>query len=137
MLAAIALFVVATSAHAQGVAGKWSATFDSDISGRGDSFVVKERRPATLELTQRGDSVFGTWTVAGMDKSDVSGTFDGKILRITTGLHEREIRINGTPSKMKVRTDWTGSVSGNALSGVMTIRIGDREPPPRKWEAAR
>jgi hypothetical protein len=135
-----ALFVLAvavTTANAQAVTGTWSATFDSDMTMKKDSFVVKSRGPATLVLTQRGDSVSGTWSSGLGGARDVHGTFDGRVLRLTTGLNESEVRINGEPHKMKVRTDWMGTMQGNRLAGTMFIRIGDREPPARRWEADR
>jgi hypothetical protein len=122
---------------AQGVAGHWSATFDADVSVSGENMVVKGRRPAALDLTARGDSVFGKWIVADLETVSVSGTFDGRVLRLTSGVHEREMRINGQATKVKTRIDWTAAVAGNTLDGTMFIRLGDREPPPRRWEAKR
>jgi hypothetical protein len=133
----VLLVAAAMTAHAQGVTGAWSATFDFDISMQKDSFVVKSRGPATLILMQRGDSVAGTWQSGPGGVRDVRGTFDGRVLRLTTGLNESEVRVNGEPRKMKVRTDWMGALQGNRLSGTMFIRIGEREPPARRWEAER
>ena len=128
---------IAPAVAAQGVTGTWNGPFDSDLTMQRDTFVVKARRPATLVLVQRGDSVTGTWTSGPLPAAELRGTFDGRVLRLTTGLRESEVRINGEPRKMVTRTDWVGSLQGNRLSGTMFIRIGDREPPARRWEAER
>jgi hypothetical protein len=133
----VLMLTVAPTALAQGVTGTWSAMFDSDITIQRDTFIVKARGPATLVLTQRGDSVTGTWKSGSSPARDVSGTFDGRVLRLTTGRRESEIRVNGEPVKMMTRTDWMATLQGNRLTGTLFIRLGDREPPARRWEADR
>ena len=128
---------IAPALEAQGVSGTWNATFDSDITMQKDSVVVKARRPAVFVLVQKGDSVTGTWGSAPLPTRPVYGTFDGRVLRLTTGLNESDVRVNGETRKMKVRTDWMASVQGNRLSGTMFIHIGEREPPARRWDAER
>ncbi len=135
---AVALSVaIAPALAAQGVSGTWNATFDSDITMLRDSVVVKARRSATFVLVQRGDSVTGTWGSALLPTVPVRGTFDGRVLRLTTGSRESEVRVNGEAKRMTTRTDWMASIRGNRLSGTMLIHVGDREPPPRNWEADR
>ena len=128
---------VAPALAAQGVTGTWNAMFDSDITMQKDSFVVKARRPALFVLVQKGDSVTGTWGSGSLPTVPVRGTYDGRVLRLTTGQRESEIRVNGEARKMMIRTDWMGSLQGNRLSGTMFVNIGDREPPARRWEADR
>jgi hypothetical protein len=127
----------APALSAQGVSGTWNATFDSDISMQKDTFVVKARRPAMLVLVQKGDSVTGTWGSAPLPTTSVRGTFDGRVLQLTTGLRESEVRVDGKPTTMKTRIDWMATVQGSRLTGTMFIRIGEREPPARRWEADR
>lgn len=124
-------------AGAQGVAGSWVVTFDSDINTSGDVVTVKKRSTGRLVLEQRGDSVFGRFKADGMPDPErsVHGTFDGKTLELTTGLARRTIRINGQPTEMPMRTDWIGAVSGASIRGTMLIQIGDRPAPARRWEA--
>ena len=129
--------IVAPALSAQGLSGTWSAVFDSDITTHRDSFVVKERRPVMLVLVQKGDSVTGKWGPAPTPMVPVHGTFDGRVLRLTTGPRENEVRIDGQPRKMMTRTDWMASFQDNHLTGTMFIHLGDREPPARKWEAER
>ena len=129
--------VVAPALAAQGVSGTWNGMFDSDITMQKDSFVVKERRRVMLVLVQKGDSVTGKWGPAPTPTVPVHGTFDGQVLRLTTGPRETEVRINGEARKMTTRTDWMASVQGNRLSGTMFIHAGGREPPARNWDAER
>lgn len=132
-----ALLCAARSASSQNVAGHWTATFDSDIRAERDTFRVLKRGPATLDLTQRGDSVFGVWRAGTLDTSVVKGTFDGRALKLTSGLAERTIKFNGQATTMKVRTDLSGVVHGSTVVGTLFIYIGDRPPAPRKWEGQR
>jgi hypothetical protein len=133
----VAFAIAATSAHAQSIAGKWSVTWDSDITMDHDTAVVKKRSTATLELALHGDSVTGVWGGGPGAGAQLRGTFDGKALRLTTGTNEREVRVNGEPVKMKVRWDITGAVQGAKLAGSLFIYVGDRPPPARRWEAIR
>jgi len=124
-------------ASAQKVAGTWAITYDADIRRDGDNFTVNSRRTTRLVLEQRGDSVFGMF---GDDKMPepprkVSGTFDGKTLKLTTGTSRRTVRINGQATEMDTRTDFMGAVDATGMRGVMLLQVGDRPPPPRKWEA--
>lgn len=130
---------VVPSARAQSVAGMWTVTYDADINTSGDVVTVKKRSKGHLVLEQRGDSVFGRFKPEGMPdpERNISGTFDGKVLKLTTGLVRRTIRMNGQPIDMMTRTDWMGAVDGASMKGTMLIQIGDRPAPPRRWEAVR
>lgn len=133
------MLLTASRVRAQGVAGAWTVTYDSDINTSGDVVTVKKRSTGRFVLEQRGDSVFGRFEADGMPDPErpLSGTFDGKVLKLTTGLARRTIRINGQPTEMPMRTDWMGAVTGESIRGTMLIQIGDRPAPPRRWEAVR
>jgi hypothetical protein len=90
-------------------------------------------------LEQRGDSVFGSFKSDGApdEPRRLSGTFDGKTLKLTTGTARSTVRVNGKPTEMTMRTDWMGGVVATGLQGTMFIQFGDRPPPARKWEATR
>ncbi len=137
LLALGSLLVATPRAGAQSVAGTWTVTYDSDINTGGDVVTVKKRSTGRLVLEQRGDSVFGRFMPDGMPDPErpLSGTFDGKVLRLTTGLLRRTVRINGQPTEMPTRTDWMGALKGATLQGTMLIQIGERPAPPRRWEA--
>ena len=138
-LVVLALTLAATASHAQGIAGKWAVTWDSDIAQDHDTAIVKKRSPATLELTLKGDSAFGVWNATVDQGTQLRGTFDGKTLRLTTGTNERAVKRDGVDMKMKVRWDFTGApdASGSKLAGTLFIYLGDRPSPPRRWEAIR
>jgi hypothetical protein len=133
----VAFAIAATSAHAQSIAGKWSVTWDSDITMDHDTAVVKKRSTTTLELARSGDSVTGVWGGGPDSGTRLRGTYDGKALRLTTGTNEREVKVNGQTVKMKVRWDITGAMQGSKLAGALFIYVGDRPPPARRWEAIR
>lgn len=134
---ALGMLALAAPATAQGVAGTWTVTYDADISRNGDQVIVKKRATGRLVLQQRGDSVFGRFKPEGLPDPDrpLSGTFDGKVLKLTTGPLRRTVNIDGEPTEMMTRTDWMGAVDGTSMRGTMFIQVGDRPAPPRKWEA--
>ena len=78
--------------------------------------------------------MFGTF---GDDKMPepprkVTGTFDGKTLKLTTGTSRRAVRINGQPAEMAMRTDFMGALDGSGMRGVMLVQVGDHPAPARK-----
>src|SRR5689334_19399079 len=99
----LSLALAASPAFAQSVAGKWSVTWDSDITMDHDTTIVKKRSTTTLELALKGDPVTGVWGGGPDQGTQLRGTFDGKSLRMTTGTNERVIKINGESVKMMVR----------------------------------
>jgi len=131
------LALVATPAHAQSIAGRWSVTWDSDITIDHDTAIVKKRSTTTLELTPKGDSVVGVWGAGPDQGAQLRGTFDGKSLRMTTGTNERVVKRNGEDIKMKVRWDMNGALQGSRLVGSLFIYVADRPAPARRWEAQR
>jgi len=133
----LAVSGMATSANAQSVVGKWAVTWDADISIDHDTAIVKSRKPATLDLTQRGDSIFGVWTTGPSAGIPVRGTFDGRSLNLSSGVTERAGMIDGKPTPMKVRWDISGSVQASKISGVLMLYLGALSPVPRRWEAQR
>ena len=128
---------LAAATQKPGVAGPWHVTFDSDLRRDGESVTVTKRAKGELTLEQRGDSVFGTFKSGPDAARPLSGTFDGKTLKLTTGTNRSTIRMNGKPVEMAVRTDWMGALDATGIRGTMFIQIGDRPAPPRKWEAIR
>ena len=94
----IALCAISSRLGAQGVSGKWTV-WDSDIRLDHDTAVVNSRRPATLELTQRGDSIFGTWSSGGLETTALRGTIDGRGFKLTSGVIERMGRSTESPRR--------------------------------------
>lgn len=139
LLSVVAFIATGVPASAQGIAGTWKVTYDSDIRTDGDAITVNKRAKAELVLQMRGDSVFGTFKGDGPDNEarTLSGTFDGKALKLTSGTRRGTVRINGKPTDLPMRTDWMGALDAGGLRGTMFIQIGDRPAPPRTWEATR
>ncbi len=137
VLAALAVIWASRPASAQSVTGKWAVTWDADIRVDHDTAIVKSRKPATLELTQRGDSVVGTWSGAPDSHTPVRGTFDGRSLKLSSGTVERNGMIDGKPTPIKIRWDIAGSVEASKISGVLFLYMGTLSPVPRRWEAQR
>jgi hypothetical protein len=133
----VSLALAATSAHAQNIAGKWSVTWDSDITLDHDTAIVKKRSTTTLDLTLKGDSVSGVWNAGPDQGAQLRGTFDGKTLRMTTGKNERVVKVNGESVKMMVRWDMNAVLQGPKLAGSLFIYVADRPAPARRWEAQR
>jgi hypothetical protein len=124
-------------ASAQSITGKWAVTWDADVRVDHDTAIVKSRKAATLELTQRGDSVVGTWSTGPDGHTPVRGTYDGRSLKVSSGLVERNGMIDGKPTPMKIRWDIAGSVEASKISGVLFLYMGTLSPVPRRWEAQR
>ena len=133
----VSFALTASQARAQSIAGKWSVTWDSDITMDHDTTIVKKRSTTTLDLALKGDSVTGVWGGGPDQGTQLRGTFDGKTLRMTTGTNERVVKVNGESKKMTVRWDVTGSVQGPKVAGVLLIYVADRTAPARRWEAQR
>src|SRR5436305_5448828 len=122
--AAVGLAIVAHAPlGAQGIGGKWSVIWDADIRMDHDTAIAKARKPATLELTQRGDSVFGTWSGGIEPGIPLKGTFDGRAIQMSSGVMERTGMRDGQPMKMRVRWDVRGALSGSALTGTLFIYL--------------
>ena len=142
ILAAGYLLAVHTAASAQTVTGTWKGEYDSGVSGNGDQVRVTRRSVVTLILEQKGDSVFGNWAAqpAPPDSKPItlSGKVTGSTLRITTGTRDVPVVVDGKQETRRVRTDWTGTVSANEITGTMTIYVGGNDDPPRRnWRVVR
>ena len=98
----------------RGLTGTWHVTFDSDLRRDGESVTVTKRAKGELTLEQRGDSVFGTFKSGPDAARPLSGTFDGKTLKLTTD--ERRI-----PVRMKAKV-----IIGNIVADLV-----DGFPPPK------
>jgi hypothetical protein len=137
VFAAFAAICAGLPASAQSVTGRWAVTWDADVRIDHDTAIVRSRKPATLELTQRGDSVVGTWSAGPDGHTPVRGTFDGRSLKLSSGTVERNGMIDGKPTPMKIRWDIAGSVEAAKISGVLFLYMGVLPPVPRHWEAQR
>jgi hypothetical protein len=137
-LALLALLVV----QPPNVAGTWTVTYDSDLRTAGGKSEVRARREGTLVLAQRGDSLFGTWAGMPGEPLAVTGRVDGATVRFGSAWRGGSVRINGKAADgAEMRTEFHGTLARGALAGTMYVRLRfdgvEREPPARRWEAAR
>ena len=125
-----------------GVSGTWTLTYDADIRTSGGKSEVRGRREGTLVLTQRGDSVFGSWTGVPGESIPVTGRVDGTAVRFGSAWRGGNVRVNGkVVDGAEMRTEFHGTVERGGMAGTMYVRMrfdgAEREPPARRWEAAR
>ena len=129
----------------QRVSGTWLVDYDMRIAREGDGAErVTERGKARLELSQRGDSLFGTWQAStGLSRAErpVRGTVEGSNVRFTTGPAEATINRNGEETKIQIVSEFSGAVDGDSIGGVMTVRPLNGPGMPagsdRKWDGRR
>ena len=129
---------LAQSAAAQTASGTWRGEYDAGVSGTGDRVRVTRRAAIVLILEQKGDSVFGTWDGQPQPPvRELRGSIAGQTLRFTTGTREAEVLVNGKPERRKVRTDFTGTIQSDQITGTMIMYWGSDDPPLRNWSASR
>ena len=147
ILLLIAVTFAATShVQAQGIAGKWSVSYDARVQRQGDGEeVVTGRGKAILVLQQTGDSVTGTWTPTDAPAGhpavarQVWGTVSGKIVRFTTGPSEATVMMNGDSRTVQVTSNYLGTVDGDAIAGSVSATSADGAISTgiRKWDGTR
>jgi hypothetical protein len=147
MICACALWLAtATDASAQQrVSGTWLVEYDMRLEREGDGAErVTERGKARLELSQRGDSLFGIWqgsTGPSRTERPVRGTVEGGNVRFTTGVAEATISRNGAETKLQIVSEFSGAVDGDIIGGTMTVRplSGPEMPAGRRrtWDGRR
>jgi hypothetical protein len=136
-IAILASLTLHVQAQAPNIAGRWAVTWDADVRIDHDTAVVKSRKPASLELTQRGDSVFGVWGAGPDGGIQLRGTFNGRTVRLTSGVNERTGMVDGKPVQMKVRWDIAGALDNSKLAGTLMLYLGTLPAVPRRWDAQR
>lgn len=87
----------------------------ADVSGNWSGQLVGDAGTAsfTMSLTQSGTSVTGTFAFADSPSISVSGTIANSIISIGAQDETGSIQISGT-------------VTGDAMSGTMTISVGEQ-----------
>lgn len=141
MLLTGGLMLVAASAQAQSVAGKWTANFPMRVRmENGEPSQAEQQGIALLELEQKGDSVFGTWTVqntpAQVPPRQLRGTFvAGKL--VFQAQVEGRVNMNGDERTVKMITTYEATLKGDALDGTMSSKSedGSIESSPMPWSA--
>jgi hypothetical protein len=131
---------------AQGsVAGKWSTEFDIGIRNENGVETSMGTRAATMTLSVKGDSVFGTWQAAADSTGKLpaaihlSGTTGGSKARLRSEPVERTVRMNDEEQKVKMFTTYVLAVDGDKIDGTSTVAAldGSFEANPRPFSAKR
>ena len=148
LLDCVLVSALARGAIAQAVsaAGTWDVTYASGVRDNSDgSLTVTREAVGTFALTQRGDSVSGTWTstLAGPGKVEwrVRGTLRSNRLHLV-GF---DPRVEDPPPAGQERVsaqEWIGDLEGDRLSGQILMELerpnGERLGlAPRPWTGAR
>ena len=130
------------AAHAQEIAGKWTATYPRNIRN-GEA---GEMGTASLEFEVKGDSVFGVWQALNTPRPSsprkLKGTFSNGKLTLVADAVEAQIRRGGGDSEgqtIQMIGYFEAELKDGALEGTLrnestdgTIRNG-----PLKWSAKR
>ena len=149
-LLAIALLAPAT-AHAQDIAGKWTAQFPQRVRMTNGSAAAEDLGTASLTLEVKGDSVFGVWHTHNTNAPNpstprkLSGTFiNGKLTLVGEPIEARVRRsfsggADGEESPMKLVTFYEGALKDGAIEGTFYSSSSDEtiKTPPVKWSAKR
>jgi hypothetical protein len=139
-------FLMTPGVRAQGVAGTWQVNYDMRIERTGGEDVVTERGKATLTLTQKGDSVSGSWVVTAGPPGRpvpppraVKGTFRSGTLNFSGDPVAAQIMQNGESSSVMMLQEYEGTLSGDALKGTFTAHSmdGSIQAGTRNWDATR
>lgn len=123
---------------AQDVSGHWDVTWAQAVRNERDgTMTIQKWGEATLELTQEGDRVTGTWTtrIRGVVTWKVDGMLRGGRLSLTATEHDSDDPELAAIARMR----WRATLSGDHLDGEMTLSFegAGRERRWRPWRADR
>ncbi len=147
--AVLTLALLATAgrtASAQGdVAGIWRTEFDIGIRSENGVETSMGKREATMTLTLKGDSVYGTWQVVAPEGATappqirLSGIRSGNKVTLQSEPVERTVRMNDEEQRVKMISGYTFEVSSDALTGTTRTWAADHafDPPERPFSAKR
>ena len=140
IVAALALLAGSPLA-AQGIAGNWITEFDRQIRNDGGAVSTGERARARITLTQKGDSVTGTWQVISDPANTsrpraITGTVAGNKVSLQAQF-QATINRNGETEERTITILYDLTMAGDKLEGTMSNRSGDMETPARPFTAVR
>jgi hypothetical protein len=146
LLAMVAGFAAPRMAIAQGsIAGTWSTEFDIGIRNENGVETSMGKRQATLVLTLKGDSVFGSWTVAaaaGLPSPPavkISGVRSGSKFVFQQEPVERTVNSNGEERRIKMVSKYAVEIHGDEMTGTTQNVALDKsfDGPERTFSAKR
>ena len=141
-----ALFVVTASpVAAQGISGRWITEFDRSVRNENGNVTTGDKAKALIVLTQKGDSVTGTWEVLDRGPSQSGPTAPPRQLRGTIAGNKVSLsmrvdgkrNINGEESAVSMTMLYDLTVDGDKLQGTTTAKSSDMEMPARPFSAWR
>ena len=123
---------------AQGINGSWITEFERQMRNENGVVSGGEKTKARLVLTQKGDSVTGTWQIleGSAAARALKGTISGTKVSLTTQVQARR-NINGEESATTLTVVYDFTVEGDKLQGTSTAKGSDMEMPPRPFTAVR
>jgi hypothetical protein len=128
-----------------GIAGTWLTEFDTGIRNENGVETSMGKRAATMTLTLKGDSLFGSWQVAADSTGPapapirLSGVRLGTRAILRTEPVERTLRMNDDEQRVKMVTTYTFELSGDSLEGTSRLSAldGSFESGDRPFSAKR
>lgn len=144
ILVATATFIAGTSvAQAQSIAGNWDAEYPMRVRMENGQ-LSSDKGKAALTITQKGDSVFGSWQALNTPIPSAARTIAGlfKDGKLTFEASPTEARVSNSmtgESVIKMRSYFEATIAGDSIVGTMRSRSEDRsiESPPMPWTAKR
>lgn len=139
-LAALAL-LSAAPLSAQGINGEWITEFDRMMRNDGGSVSTSDKARAKMTLTQKGDSVTGTWQLvgdapAGAKPRELKGTIAGNKVALQAQF-QATINRNGETEERTLTMLYDFAISGDKLEGTMQTKSDDMGMPARPFSAWR
>ena len=134
LLIAVVGVSLVTSAVAQpaSVSGTWSVTGQGarESTADGENWSIAAIS-GTLTLEQTGTEITGSWQGQMPNSWSVTGRVDDAGYEVMTEWREIPVARNDTKSMMRARWVFRGSVSGDTMSGTLTLEVerGNRPQP--------
>ena len=138
LTAGILVALAAGPLAAQGINGSWITEFERQLRNENGEVTAGEKTKARLVLTQKGDSVTGTWQMleGAATPRALKGTISGNKVSLTSQVQAKR-NINGEESVTTLTVVYDFTVEGNKLQGTSTAKGSDMEMPPRPFTAVR
>jgi hypothetical protein len=138
-----ATLVLPLAAHAQEIAGKWTASYPAVVRNT-NGVQEAEMGTALMVIEQKGDSVFGTWHPQNAPRQTQPRAFrgafiNGKLTFVTAPAEARVRRGDGNDSPIQLITYFEGALKDGAIDGTLYSQSMDSTftTRPLKWSAKR
>jgi hypothetical protein len=126
-------------------AGTWNTEFDIGIRNENGVETSMGKRAATMTLTLKGDSVFGSWQVAADSSGPapapikLSGVRSGTKVTLRAEPVGRTVRMNDDEQRVTMVTSYSVELKGDLLEGTTRVAAldGSFESNDRPFSAKR